>query len=214
MEELIVKHLDEPLPCQWNLKCENIKKQEQHSKEKFIELVAEYTELNTLHDIFGKLANISISTLGFFSKITLYKINSNLAQQNFTAVSLVNLPPTIVSDMYVFLIVYGVFGDLAYKDKIISFEFSRSGTNFSLIIMYNLMDCKLNATIIESLYKFIEIPRFVEAYDPEKFQPSIDIMMKQPLPSTFNQKLDVKNTFDSAVNILAKQLTEAQASSK
>lgn len=197
MFDLILNHLDEQLPCQWEIRCENIKK---HDNQQVKEFVAEYKELSTLHEIYLKLANFSISTLGFFSTITLYKKDAGVIPPRATSIKLVNLPPTIVSDMYITLIAYGIYGDLEYKDDILSFEFYRSGTSFSLNIWYNIIDCTKNAKIIESLYKFIQFPHFVEAYDPEQFQPSIDFMMKQPFPDRFDQKLAVKNTFDSAEN--------------
>ena len=229
---LFLSNLDKELPNDWYLLIEtkSQKKTEgadqYRKKESTHEIIAVYENLKTLKNICFKLANISISTIGFFSQIVL--LNSKIVQltpedlaispqsitdrvthgKETTVLSIVNLKPNESSDMFIKLICYLFFGDAFGADSVISISFIRVALNLQISITYSLFDIECNNKIISSIYSFLYMNGYIKDNEIET-NPLIDMSMNKAYESHFGiqtqNKLSPKNTFDSAFTLYKKE---------
>ena len=229
---MFLANLDKELPNDWYLIIEtkSQKKTEgtdqYRKKEATHEIVAVYENLKTLKNICFKLANISISTIGFFSQIVLF--NSKMVKiapedletspqsitdrmshgKDTTVLSIVNLKPNESSDMFIKLICYFLHGDPPGADSVMTISFIRVALNLQISITYTLFDINSNSRIISSIHSFLYSNGYIRDKDIEN-NPLIDMSMNKANDNHFGiqkeNKLSPKNTFDSAFTLYKKE---------
>ena len=188
----------------WKIEITNQKKKPDKSIE--IENVIEYSPLNTLREIFQKLSNISISTLGFYTTISLKKYiesNQNIENNEHTIFSIVNLPDIFSTTIFIKLMIQILDDNFPRKELLHEINFVRQGLNYSVELDFCFNDFTKNPQIILNLSQFID--KFRSENDLSSFDISIDVQMR-PIQYSEQQcsRIQLKNTFDSAFNVFLK----------
>ena len=187
--------LSERLDSEWVLGITNQKKRPDGPHE--IEKVVEYESLDSLKVIFLKLANISISTLGFLSTISLQKMPVNGSIDACTTLSIVNIPDSISTMVYLRLLIMILREGFPEIDFIEKISFVRQYTNYSVEVLFSFYDTQRNPALIKAMESLITAMRAENNLGDNVI--TIELQMRPINILEVSRKLNFKNTIDSAI---------------
>lgn len=200
----------------WNVEITS-QKREKEKNRTVIEPVICFDQLDTPRKIYDTVANISLSTLSFYSTIRVLRDEDmrEMANIPYTSFNIVNFKEKFSTEIFINLLrclvnehFYDENGNLL--DSIFALVFKRQGVNYSIELHSKGTDSSRNALIIGFLNKFL---RPYDASDPNRqLYFSIEVETRNVIDNernpNYGKDLNVKNTMDSAYSLFLKHFPD------